>query len=45
MRLCKMTLGLIVVAGQVVAHGDVAPQAVNTDALPEVGEEWALENP
>ncbi len=41
----SLTLGLIVVAGQVVAHGDVAPQAVNTDALPEVGEEWALENP
>ncbi len=30
---------------QVFAHGDVAPQAVNTDALPEVGEEWLTENP
>lgn len=27
------------------AHGDVAPQPVNTDALPEVGEEWLIENP
>lgn len=27
------------------AHGDVAPQPMNTDALPEVGEEWLTENP
>lgn len=27
------------------AHGDVAPQPVNTEALPEVGEEWLTENP
>ncbi|MBN9887800.1 cytochrome c-550 PedF [Salipiger abyssi] len=27
------------------AHGDVAPQPVDTDALPEVGEEWLTENP
>lgn len=27
------------------AHGDVNPQPVNTDALPEVGEEWLTENP
>ncbi|WP_424971238.1 cytochrome c-550 PedF [Dinoroseobacter sp. S76] len=27
------------------AHGDVAPQPVDTDALPEVGEEWLIENP
>lgn len=26
-------------------HGDVAPQPVNTDALPDVGEEWLIENP
>lgn len=26
-------------------HGDVTPQAVNTEALPEVGEEWLTENP
>ncbi|KGM48138.1 cytochrome c-550 PedF [Pseudooceanicola atlanticus] len=27
------------------AHGDVAPQAVDTTGLPEVGEEWLTENP
>ncbi len=33
-------------AGTIVhAHGDVAPQPVNTDALPDVGEEWLIENP
>ncbi|MEM8572127.1 MAG: cytochrome c-550 PedF [Pseudomonadota bacterium] len=26
-------------------HGDVAPQPVDTDALPDVGEEWLIENP
>lgn len=27
------------------AHGDVAPQPMNTDSLPDVGEEWLIENP
>lgn len=27
------------------AHGDVAPQPINTDALPDVGEDWLSENP
>jgi len=27
------------------AHGDVAPQAVDTAGLPETGEEWLIENP
>lgn len=27
------------------AHGDVAPQPVATDALPDIGEEWTGENP
>lgn len=27
------------------AHGDVAPQAVDTSGLPELGEEWLIENP
>ncbi|MGH1330009.1 MAG: cytochrome c-550 PedF [Paracoccaceae bacterium] len=26
-------------------HGDVAPQPVNTEALPDIGEEWLIENP
>ncbi|SMX34569.1 cytochrome c-550 PedF [Actibacterium lipolyticum] len=38
-------LGLVAVAGMANAHGDVTPQAINTDALPDVGEEWLTENP
>lgn len=37
-----LALGLVTIA---YAHGDVAPQPVNTDALPDVGEEWLIENP
>ena len=36
------TLG---VATMALGHGDVAPQPVNTDALPDVGEEWLIESP
>lgn len=38
-------LGAMGFASLVYAHGDVAPQPVNTDALPDVGEEWLTENP
>ncbi|AAV94802.1 cytochrome c-550 PedF [Ruegeria pomeroyi] len=38
-------LSLCLSAGMALAHGDVAPQPVNTDALPEVGEDWLIENP
>lgn len=38
-------LGLIATASMALAHGDVAPQPMNTDALPDVGEEWLTENP
>jgi cytochrome c-550 PedF len=38
-------LALFGTAALVHAHGDVAPQPVNTDALPDVGEEWLTENP
>lgn len=38
-------LALAAVPTLALAHGDVAPQPVNTDALPEVGEEWLIENP
>ncbi|WP_299483662.1 cytochrome c-550 PedF [uncultured Roseibium sp.] len=31
--------------GRVEAHGDVAPQAVDTAGLPDLGEEWLEENP
>jgi|MDTG01.2.fsa_nt_gb cytochrome c-550 PedF len=36
---------VVVAANLALAHGDVAPQPVDTDALPEVGEEWLTENP
>ncbi len=38
-------LAVVLTASQTLGHGDVAPQAVNTDALPDVGEEWLEENP
>ena len=38
-------LALAALATMAFAHGDVAPQPVNTDALPEVGEEWQGLNP
>ena len=43
--LAAITAGGIAIPVQILAHGDVAPQAVNTDALPNVGEEWLTENP
>ena len=43
--LIRSTLVLALVGGIAHAHGDVAPQPVNTDALPDVGEEWLTENP
>ena len=36
---------LTAAASLVQAHGDVAPQAVDTTGLPENGEEWLTENP
>ncbi len=36
---------LVLVPSLLSAHGDVTPQAVNTDALPDIGEEWLEENP
>ena len=39
---------LICLAGAAFAHGDVAPQPVNTDSLPDMGteaEDWLTENP
>ena len=38
-------LGLALAATLVHAHGDVAPQPVDTNALPDVGDEWLTENP
>jgi cytochrome c-550 PedF len=44
-RIRLAALAVILGAGLAHGHGDVAPQPVNTDALPEVGEEWLTENP
>jgi cytochrome c-550 PedF len=38
-------LALCMTTSLVLAHGDVASQPVNTDALPDVGEDWLNENP
>ncbi|MBL4926847.1 cytochrome c-550 PedF [Fuscibacter oryzae] len=46
MRFGGLFIGItLAAAGLAHAHGDVTPQPVNTDALPEVGEEWLTENP
>lgn len=46
MRLSAIaTAAFCAATGFALAHGDVAPQPVNTDALPDVGEEWLSENP
>lgn len=37
--------GFFASASIVLAHGDVAPQAMDTTGLPETGEEWLIENP
>ncbi|MFK7868894.1 MAG: cytochrome c-550 PedF [Roseobacter sp.] len=36
---------LMMAATSAFAHGDVVPQAVDTAGLPEIGEEWLIENP
>ncbi len=38
-------VGLLSVASLAMAHGDVTPQKVDTKGLPDLGEEWAEENP
>lgn len=44
-RLAAAAAATVIAATLASAHGDVAPQPVNTDALPDVGEEWLTENP
>ena len=36
---------LVVSSGAVFSHGDVQPQAINTDGLPALGDTWRDENP
>jgi cytochrome c-550 PedF len=35
----------VAIPSTVNAHGDVTPQAIDTTALPDIGEEWLEENP
>ncbi len=44
-RFTHLTAAMICAATGALAHGDVAPQAVDTTGLPAVGEEWLIENP
>lgn len=41
----RLALMSCLLAGGAHAHGDVAPQPVNTDALPAISEAWLAENP
>ncbi|MCT4558048.1 MAG: cytochrome c-550 PedF [Pelagimonas sp.] len=36
---------MLIMPVQALAHGDVAPQAVDTTGLPALDEEWLIENP
>ena len=45
MNRTPILIAVVAFAGSAFAHGDVAPQAVNTEKLPDVGEEWLTENP
>lgn len=44
-RIAWAALTMVAATGLAHGHGDVAPQPVNTEALPDVGEEWVTENP
>lgn len=45
MRLHLLAIFALIIPGLAFGHGDVAPQPVNTEALPDVDEEWLEENP
>lgn len=40
-----LALGLVAGSTQVLAHGDVTPQPVDTAALPDLDDDWPEENP
>lgn len=40
-----VVLAVAFTASQALGHGDVVPQAVDTEALPDLGDEWLEENP
>lgn len=41
----SLLLASTVIVDRVFAHGDVAPQPVDTEGLEQLGDEWHLENP
>ena len=48
LHLNKLTLAMsimVVSVGTALGHGDVVPQPINTDGLPQLGAEWAETNP
>ena len=40
-----MIASMALTSAQALAHGDVTPQAVDTSALPQLGDEWLATNP
>ena len=42
---CLAAGALVALAGNVFAHGNVTPQAVDTSTLPKLGDDWKAENP
>jgi len=44
-RLITSSCAIAIVATSAFGHGDVAPQPVDTEGLPETGDEWLDENP
>ena len=44
-KLPMSALALTLCANLALAHGDVTPQPVNTDGLPELTSGWEMENP
>lgn len=44
-RIGLTAAAFLATATVVIAHGDVLPQPVNTDKLPDISEEWLTENP
>jgi cytochrome c-550 PedF len=44
-KTASLAAALALAASAALAHGDVAPQAIDTSGLPELGDEWLIENP
>lgn len=44
-RAAALVLACATIGNLAAAHGDVTPQAVDTSSLPQLGEDWRMENP